>query len=216
MIAVVGGKGGCGRTTTALGLGIVLGKMGVPTRIIDYDWGMPTLHVQAETDRTPTINALTGSNDADLFHRTRWKGVTIGTAPRTGAQLEHEQGLKALPNDQPTIIDTPAGTGTAVTAVLRAADRAVLVCGGSGPGMEDTWKTARMAQALETPLLGTVVVDARSLSNRPEQQFPTDRVYPVPTVPDRPLDKREVLRAYRQLIEERINLTPPASTKTSC
>lgn len=55
MIAIAGGKGGAGKTTTALGLAAAL--PGTPT-VVDADWDLPNLHALADVDREPTAAAL--------------------------------------------------------------------------------------------------------------------------------------------------------------
>ncbi|MDZ5813368.1 P-loop NTPase, partial [Halorubrum sp. AD140] len=50
MIAVAGGKGGSGKTTTTLGLARALSRRGAPVVAADADWDLPNLaRLAAET-----------------------------------------------------------------------------------------------------------------------------------------------------------------------
>jgi septum site-determining protein MinD len=60
MLALAGGKGGCGKTTTALGLAAALDG---PAVVVDTDRAMPNLHALAGVERHPTL--------ADLANRTQ-------------------------------------------------------------------------------------------------------------------------------------------------
>ncbi|RDZ49114.1 CDP-4-dehydro-6-deoxy-D-gulose 4-reductase, partial [Haloferax sp. Atlit-10N] len=44
MLAIAGGKGGCGKTTIALGVGQALGTPTRPALVVDTDRDMPNLH----------------------------------------------------------------------------------------------------------------------------------------------------------------------------
>jgi septum site-determining protein MinD len=51
MLVIAGGKGGCGKTTTALGLAAVLAERGAPAVVADADRDMPDLHALAGVRR---------------------------------------------------------------------------------------------------------------------------------------------------------------------
>ncbi|MFB6218937.1 MAG: AAA family ATPase, partial [Halobacteriaceae archaeon] len=53
MLAVCGGKGGVGRTTTAVGLGAALAGHHRATLVVDADADMPDLHALAGTPAEP-------------------------------------------------------------------------------------------------------------------------------------------------------------------
>ncbi|MFC6733023.1 MULTISPECIES: ParA family protein [unclassified Haladaptatus] len=58
MLAVAGGKGSCGKTTTTLGLARALARHGHDVVAVDTDTAMPNLHAVADVDREPGLPAL--------------------------------------------------------------------------------------------------------------------------------------------------------------
>lgn len=53
--AIAGAKGGCGKTTTTIGLAEAVGRTGRTALAVDADRQLPNLHVMGGTNRTPTI-----------------------------------------------------------------------------------------------------------------------------------------------------------------
>ena len=162
MLAVVGGKGGCGKTTTALGLARALARFGERPVVVDADCDMPNLHTMARTDRRPGLDAVTeGAPVERALHSSRAvPGVDVlpaGTAtgpmsPRTVRQLASVDGR--------VLLDCPAGASRAVATPLRGVDSAIVVSTPDRPSMDDAAKTVRMARALDVPVRGAVVTRA--------------------------------------------------------
>jgi len=104
-IAVIGQKGGTGKTTVALGLAVTAAKTGETVAVIDLD---PQANAtgwkdRREADSPAVISAQTG----------RLK-QTLDAAREGGADL--------------AIIDTPGKAETAATAAARAADLVLIPC----------------------------------------------------------------------------------------
>ena len=164
MLAIAGGKGGCGKTTTALGVANALADSS-PTEpvVVDADTEMPDLHVVADTPIRPGLAALARGDARDtVTHRTRIAGVRAVPAGDIGLQslstaLERIRGTTA-----PTIIDCPAGAARDAALPLRAADRTLLVTTPEAQCLADTVKTAAMARTLDAPPLGVVVNHPRT------------------------------------------------------
>jgi septum site-determining protein MinD len=125
---------------------------------------MPNLHTRADTDRRPGVGAVAdGVRPERVCHRSRaYPSVDIvpaGTA--TGAP--DEVTLRRLDRaDGPVVADCPAGATKAVAEPLAAADGALVVSTAERASLADATKTARMARALDTSVLGAVVTHVRS------------------------------------------------------
>jgi septum site-determining protein MinD len=163
MLAIVGGKGGCGKTTTALGIARALSTGGGRPVVVDADCSMPNLHTRADTDRRPGVGAVAdGAAPERVCHRSRaYPGVDILPAgSATGRPAEST--LRRLRRvDGPVVLDCPAGATNAVTTPLAAGDSALVVSTAERASLSDAAKTARMAHALDTPVVGAVVTRTR-------------------------------------------------------
>jgi septum site-determining protein MinD len=204
MLAFAGGKGGTGKTTTALAFARELAaSVGDATRerpvtVVDADVDMPDVHAMVGVERTPTVLECPRGRPAPSL-----PGVRVAPAPPADATGAFERTLSQLrasdgPNDDPgktapggrprrcVVVDAPCGGGPDAARPLAAADAVVLVTRPTPAAVRDTAKTAAMARALETPVVAAVVVGdhpPRAL----QDALGAPRVVTVPVVDDDPL-----------------------------
>lgn len=102
MLAIAGGKGGCGKTTTALGVGAAL--PGRPL-VVDADWDLPNLHrlaaVYRDGDGTPSPDVPASSRtaptgDPDPVRIERLGELAVVPAPETRGKCEVTDWLARL------------------------------------------------------------------------------------------------------------------------
>jgi len=154
MIAVAGGKGGCGKTTTTLGLARAAARAGDRALAVDADAGMPDLHRVAGVDREPTLGD--GPPGAVAQPHPDCPAAAVLPAPRD--RLARSSVLARCRGTRPTVlVDAPAGAGPDAAAPLRAADATVLVTTLEPACLRDAARTAAMSRALDTPVVGAVV-----------------------------------------------------------
>jgi septum site-determining protein MinD len=179
MLAIVGGKGGCGKTTTALGIARAFGRTGQRTLAVDADCDMPNLHVVADTPATPGLRALAnGDSIARVTHESRAvprlgilpAGSQTGTIPREALRRVRRYRARV-------VLDCPAGAGTGVTEPAAAADRAIVVSTPDTQSQLDGVKTAEMLASLDTRLLGAVITRVDEPRAIPDGPLTED--YPV-------------------------------------
>src|SRR6056297_3035727 len=106
MLAIAGGKGGSGKTTTALGLAAILQDRGREPLIVDCDCDMPDLHHQAGIDSIGGIDDLADGTPAELVatDSTTVPGVRIVTA---GSRDQVDTALSRLGDwHGPVILDS--------------------------------------------------------------------------------------------------------------
>ncbi|WP_049912227.1 MinD/ParA family ATP-binding protein [Halorubrum kocurii] len=172
MIAVAGGKGGSGKTTTTLGLARALSRRGAPVVAADADWDLPNLArlASATADggepaaRAPTVvDAVRPAGEL----RPDRRGPTVLSAPDRPGDLDAGRVLGALaeaaPDDSPTLLDCPAGASPDAAAPLRVADRCLLATPLRRAALRDAAKTAALARRLDCPPVGVVAVRAESV-----------------------------------------------------
>lgn len=198
MLAVAGGKGGVGKTTTVLGLAAAL--PGRPLAV-DADVDMPDLHRLAGLCREPGLNALLDDAAIDAVAQpTDAHDCRVVPAPDTaGARADRlldRLGSLTAEDEGSVLVDTPAGASLDAVAPLRAATGVVLVSTACRPALRDAAKTASMARAVGTPVVGVVLT--RTLVRPPgvEELLDCPVLGTVPEEPGRPLDSRRVRDRY--------------------
>lgn len=207
MLAIAGGKGGCGKTTTAFGLGVALARTGSTPLLVDGDCDMPDLHHLAGVDRVhrcgpagPAAGVDALGNGVGLQRAVRWLDDQPGLALLTGGKRENRShALHAARQwDGPVVVDCPAGATPVATSPLRHAERTVLVTTDRVQCVEDAQRTASAARQLGATVQGFVVrgthdgtVDPGLLEERILET--------VPTVEEPPLGAVELQRRLENL-----------------
>jgi len=215
VIAVAGGKGGSGKTTTTLGLARALSRRGASVIAADADWDLPNLARLAsaiDDGRGPAADAPT------VVDAVRTEGTlrpdrrtpTVLSAPDALADTDARRTLGALsdvvPDDSPALLDCPAGASPDAAAPLRVADRCLLVTPLRRPALRDAAKTAALARRLDCPPIGAVGVRTESVPNAVADLLGCPVLGAVPSVEPEPLSASSVRTAYddlaRRVVEE--------------
>lgn len=191
MLAVAGGKGGCGKTTTALGLGRALDG---ETVVVDADRDMPNLHAMAGVPREPTAAEVS----VERPHRFDDSCVVLpaprttndGAVPTLLARVDHS-------TDGRVVVDCPGGAGPDAVAPLSAATRVVLVSTACVPALRDAAKTAAMARAVGCTVVGLVLTRTGVSPPGVTSLFDCPVLGCVPDVEGPVLADERVRRTYR-------------------
>lgn len=154
VLAVAGGKGGSGKTTTALGVAGALVQRRRRPLVVDCDLDAPNLHVRAGVPRDPGVDA---DRPAAAAHESP---VLPGVDVLPAGDADGEDllaAVDALPADRPVVLDCPAGASEAAVRPLRVAGACVVVATRGRESVEDAVKTAEVARAVGTPVRAVVV-----------------------------------------------------------
>ncbi|MFB6233996.1 MAG: hypothetical protein ABEH81_02305 [Halopenitus sp.] len=231
MLAIAGGKGGCGKTMTALGVGAAL--PGRPLAV-DADWDLPNLHRLAAVyrDRDEDGNqrqdarvsscSATPAIDTEPVRIERLGGLTIVPAPETRSECDVADWLARIRGVEigacgkgdggeidcghvdsgQIVVDCPAGASPDATAPLSVADATLLVTTPQPAAIRDTMKTAAMARTLDAPPVGTVVCGADSPPDGIQAALDAPVVGCIPTADPPVLDQSGVASAYHAVAKE--------------
>ncbi len=170
IIVITSGKGGVGKTTTAINLGAAMNHFGKDVLVIDGNLSTPNVGIHLNSPEVP-IN---------LNH------VLQKKAEPCEAIYEHESGLKIMPsslsikelkktnpeklkdyiNDfkklsEYIIIDSAAGLGDEATSAINIADELIVVTNPEMPAITDALKTIKLAEQLKKPVRGIIMTRVR-------------------------------------------------------
>lgn len=181
MLAIAGGKGGCGKTTVALGVAQALGTITGRALVVDTDSDMPNLHHRAGVDATSGVADVDAARSPTAVAERATHVGNVDVLPCQGASVAAVGAAldRLVGCDRRVLLDCPAGAGPDAALPLRAADRTVLVSEPSRQSLTDTAKTAAMARELDAPpalavLVGSDgAVDPSSLLSCPAVHVPS-------------------------------------------
>lgn len=166
VIVITSGKGGVGKTTTAINLGAAMNYFNQDVLIIDGNLSTPNIGIHLNSPEVP-IN---------LNH------VLLKKASPSEAVYEHDSGLKIVPsslsikdskklnlNDlknfkdefsdiaDVVIVDCAAGLGQEALSAIEMADELILVTNPEMPAIADALKTIKTAEQLKKTITGVIV-----------------------------------------------------------
>lgn len=157
MYAIAGGKGGCGKTTTAIGLARALAAAGQSPLIIDADVDMPDLHFRLDIPSTPNATSLSDGAHLDCVTHNPPSSPDVAVVP-AGTAAATPEALRRLRTWRgPVLVDCPAGAGEDVAVALREADATVLVTTDTPQSQSDARKTAMLADGVGAPVRASLV-----------------------------------------------------------
>ena len=171
IIVVTSGKGGVGKTTTAINLGAAINNFGKDALIIDGNISTPNVGVHFGSPEVPVSLNHVLSKKADAFE----------------AVYEHDSGLKIIPSSlsmsestktRPEklkdfrkefsdlsdyiIVDSAAGLGDEAISALDLAEEVIIVTNPEMPAITDALKTIKMAQDKDKKVVGVIMSRIRN------------------------------------------------------
>jgi len=196
MLAIAGGKGGCGKTTTTLGVAAALARNRHDPLVIDADSDMPDVHHVARVPRDPCLDQLAEGTSLESAARAAetFPGVWLLTA---GCRDSLDEALSRARSWQgPVLVDCPPGSGPDAVRPLRYADAALVVTTDEPAPLEDAARTVRTVRQLDTRPAGAVIVRR---TRRGPMAVAGCRVVASPPFVAAPFDDSRVEGAWQQI-----------------
>lgn len=170
ILVITSGKGGVGKTTTAINLGAAINYFGGDVLIIDGNLSTPNVGIHLNSPEVP-IN---------LNH------VLLKKSDSFEAVYEHESGIKIMPASLSIkelkkinfnkvkdfkkdfeklsdyiIIDSAAGLGPEALSTLELADELIVITNPEIPAITDALKTIKLAEELKIPVMGVIMTKVK-------------------------------------------------------
>jgi septum site-determining protein MinD len=170
LITITSGKGGVGKTTTAINLGAALNFFGKEVVILDANLTTPNvgLHLGAPLVPVSLNHVLSGKAnviDAIYEHESGTKIVPSSLSVKELRSINHsrlkEVGKKLKKIADYVIYDSAAGLGDEAIASLEAGDELIIVTNPEIPAVTDALKTAKVIEGMGKKVKGVIVTRVR-------------------------------------------------------
>ncbi len=165
-ILFASGKGGTGKTTTAINIGCALTNFGKDVVLVDANLSTPHVGIMLGSPRLRnTLNkALAGSRDIRKSAYVHPSGLKIVPASIERGEFDDESVAK-LKNvlvelagtAEIVLLDAPAGLTPEFTHLLRASDELIIVTNPELPAMSDALRLSQLAKEHDIPVLGVIL-----------------------------------------------------------
>jgi len=170
IFVITSGKGGVGKTTTAINLAAALNSLNEDVVVVDTNLTTPDMGIYLGAPIVPV----------SLTH------VLLGKANVNEAVYEHESGTKIIPCSlsikemdkvnpnkivsladklkkmaEYVIFDSAAGLGEDALAAIEASDEVIIIANPEMPSVTDALKTAKVAQNMGKTVRGVIITRVR-------------------------------------------------------
>lgn len=175
IITITSGKGGVGKTTTAINLAAALNAFGKEVIVVDANLTTPNvgLHLGAPIVPVSLNHVLLGKAkifDAIYEHESGTKIIPSSLSARELRRLNHEKlkdiGKKLRKSADYIIFDSAAGLGIEALSAIEAADELVIVTNPEIPAVTDALKASKVIEEMGKQIIGVIVT--RVNGNRTE------------------------------------------------
>jgi septum site-determining protein MinD len=165
-IAIISGKGGVGKTTTAINLGTAFAKIGKEAIVLDGNLTMPNVGIYLGLANPPTTihDVLEGKSsikDATYLHASGLK-IIPGSIKMNSLEKIDLNRIKNLHNKlkgmfETVLIDTGAGLTKETLSIMNMADEALIVTNPELAAVTDALRAIKQAEKQNITVLGIVL-----------------------------------------------------------
>ena len=172
LITITSGKGGVGKTTTAINLGAALNAFGKEVIVLDANLTTPNigLHLGAPIVPISLNHVLLGKakiSDALYEHESGMKIIPSSLSVRELRRLNHgklkEVGKKLRKMADYIIYDSAAGLGEEAIAAMESGDELIIVTNPEIPAVTDGLKASKVIEGLGKEVRGVIITRVKGL-----------------------------------------------------
>ena len=177
VIVITSGKGGVGKTTTAINLGAAINYFGKDVLVIDGNLSTPNIGIHLNSPEVPINLNHVLSKEAEPYeavyeHESGIKIMPASLSIKELKKVKHTK-IKDFKKDfkkisDNVIIDCAAGLGEEAISVIEIADELIIVTNPEMPAITDALKTIKIAEELKKPVIGAIIT--RVKKNKIEMQ----------------------------------------------
>jgi len=162
IIGVVSGKGGAGKTVTAINLSLALHNLGHVVTLLDADVTAPNIGLQLGIYSFPATLQDVMRGSGSIRHAIYAHPLGLKIIPSSisleNIELDTSHLKEALSElDGTVIIDSPPGLGKDAMSVLDACDEIIVVSNPEMQAVANALKVIRVALGMQKPVIGLVV-----------------------------------------------------------
>jgi len=180
LIVITSGKGGVGKTTTAINLGAAINYFGEDALVIDANLGTPNIGIHLNSPEVPVSLNHVLQEKAEVFEAVYEHNSGLKIIPASISIKELKKiNFKKLKNYKQdfqniakwVIVDSAAGLGEEAKEALKMADELIVVTNPEMPAITDALKTIKIAEEMNKPIKGIIITKVRK--NNSEMQAET-------------------------------------------
>ena len=185
-VCIASGKGGTGKTTTTLNLGLALSKYRDVT-IIDGNISTPNIALHLGIQNLPIYlnHVLQGKKKImqSVYTHKNLKVIPSSIFLKDIRQTDHKKlkteirKLKDLTDI--VLIDSSAGLSDEVVSCMRASDELLIITNPDLPSVTDSLKTVKLAEELNVPITGVVLNKVSGKHDLSKKEIEKILEYPI-------------------------------------
>jgi septum site-determining protein MinD len=164
--AIVSGKGGVGKTTTAVNIGTTLNHLGENVIIMDANLTTPNIGIHLGAPIVPVtlnhvLNGQAELEDAIYEHESGTKIMPASLSLKETEKINYRKlidisrRLKKISDH--IIMDAAAGLGDEAKGAMYAADEIIIVTNPEMTAVTDALKTIKLAEEMNKKVLGVII-----------------------------------------------------------
>jgi septum site-determining protein MinD len=170
IIVITSGKGGVGKTTTAINLGAAINYFGGDVLVIDGNLSTPNIGVYLNSPEVPiSLNHVLSNkaepHEAVYEHESGMKIMLSSLSIKELKKIkpdrikEFKKDFKRISNY--IIVDSSAGLGNEAISTIDLADELIIVTNPEIPAITDALKTIKLAKQMNKEVKGVIVTRVR-------------------------------------------------------